>query len=63
MDFFIAYCLQIVQKIVLYVLSWLSNRWIEKSRGKSGLPRVECQVTPGKREFTESATENKPPIW
>ena len=30
-------------------------------RGKSGLHRVECQVTPGKCELTESATENKPP--
>jgi hypothetical protein len=25
-------------------------------------PRVKCQVTPGKCELTESATENKPPI-
>ena len=29
--------------------------------GKSGLQRVECQVTPGGREPTESATENIPP--
>ncbi len=31
------------------------------SRGKSGLRRVRCQVTPGGREPTESATENIPP--
>ena len=31
-------------------------------RGKSGLRRVECQVTPGKRELMESATENRPPM-
>ena len=30
--------------------------------GKSGLHRAECQVTPGGREPTESATENKPPM-
>jgi len=30
--------------------------------GKSGLHRAECQVTPGRRESTESATENIPPI-
>ena len=29
--------------------------------GKSGLRRARCQVTPGGREPTESATENKPP--
>ena len=29
--------------------------------GKSGLHRTECQVTPGGREPTESAAENKPP--
>ena len=29
--------------------------------GKSGLHRVECQVTPGGREPTESATESRPP--
>ncbi len=29
--------------------------------GKSGLHRVECQVTPGRCEPTESATENIPP--
>ena len=30
-------------------------------RGKSGLHRAGRQVTPGRRELTESATENKPP--
>ena len=30
-------------------------------RGKSGLHRVECQVTPGGREPTESAAESEPP--
>lgn len=29
--------------------------------GKSGLRRVKCQVTPGGREPTESATEKIPP--
>ena len=29
--------------------------------GKSGLRRIRCQVTPGGREPTESATESKPP--
>ena len=32
-------------------------------RGKSGLHRAGRQVTPGKRELTESATENIPPIF
>tara|TARA_B100001989_G_scaffold193189_1_gene141978 strand:- start:20 stop:145 length:126 start_codon:yes stop_codon:yes gene_type:complete len=32
-------------------------------RGKSGLQRAGCQVTPGKCELTESATENIPPIF
>ena len=31
-------------------------------RGKSGLHRAGRQVTPGKRELTESATENIPPL-
>ena len=31
--------------------------------GKSGLQRVECQVTPGGREPTESAAENIPPEY
>ena len=30
--------------------------------GKSGLHRAGCQVTPGRREPTESATENIPPV-
>ena len=30
-------------------------------RGKSGLHRAECQVTPGGREPTASAAERKPP--
>ena len=29
--------------------------------GKSGLHRAGCQVTPGERELTASATENIPP--
>lgn len=33
----------------------------DQNGGKSGLQRAECQVTPGKRELTESATENIPP--
>ena len=32
-------------------------------RGKSGLHRAGRQVIPGKRELTESATENIPPIF
>src|SRR5205807_2453740 len=31
------------------------------SGGKSGLRRIGCQVTPGGREPTESATESRPP--
>ena len=31
-------------------------------RGKSGLHRVECQVTPGGRKPTESAAESRPPM-
>lgn len=34
---------------------------LQKEGGKSGLHRVKRQVTPGGREPTESATENKPP--
>ena len=33
------------------------------ARGKSGLHRAGRQVTPGKRELTESVTENIPPIF
>ena len=32
-------------------------------RGKSGLQRAGRQVTPGRRELTDSATENIPPIY
>ena len=32
-------------------------------RGKSGLQRAGRQVTPGRRELTESATEKIPPLW
>ena len=45
--------------------SGLDNRYSQRVlvyRGKSGLRRVECQVTPGKRELMESATENRPPM-
>ena len=35
--------------------------FLAKCGGKSGLPWTRCQVTPGRREPTESATENKPP--
>src|SRR5881275_1274764 len=31
-------------------------------RGKSELHRAGCQVTPGRREATERATENRPPL-
>ena len=41
-------------------MSWSNDRCI--CRGKSGLHRARCQVTPGKRKLTESATENIPPI-
>ena len=34
----------------------------EWSGGKSGLHWAGCQVTPGGREPTASATENKPPV-
>src|SRR6267143_2921236 len=32
-------------------------------RGKSELLRADCQVTPGRREATERATENRPPFY
>ena len=51
--------------------SWAGVSWRGESAGqslcpkgrggKSGLRRTGCQVTPGGREPTESATENKPP--
>ena len=34
---------------------------VSEERGKSGLRRAECQVTPGRREPTASAAESKPP--
>jgi len=34
---------------------------LQRDGGKSGLRRIRCQVTPGGREPTESATENRPP--
>lgn len=33
----------------------------EQGGGKSGLHRAGCQITSGRREPTESATENIPP--
>ena len=39
----------------------LDKEFILVQGGKSGLHRTECQVTPGGREPTESATENIPP--
>ncbi|TCK17528.1 hypothetical protein DFR30_0760 [Thiogranum longum] len=33
-----------------------------RQRGKSGLHRAGCQVTPGRRKPTESAAENIPPM-
>ena len=36
------------------------RKLINDHRGKSGLHRAKCQVIPGRREPTESATENKP---
>ena len=38
------------------------SRVIFGCRGKSGLHRARCQVTPGRREPTESATESRPPM-
>ena len=34
---------------------------LRQKGGKSGLHRAGCQVTPGGREPTESATESVPP--
>ena len=42
-------------------LSWLDDRQFI-SRGKSGLHRAGRQVIPGRREPTDSAAENIPPI-
>ncbi len=41
---------------------WVTAVPINREGGKSGLHRAECQVTPGRREPTESAAENKPPL-
>src|SRR6185437_11833115 len=38
------------------------SRRSQERRGKSGLHRARCQVTPGRREPTESATESRPPM-
>src|SRR5690606_27421707 len=38
------------------------SRHAQACRGKSGLHRARCQVTPGRREPTESATESRPPM-
>ena len=38
------------------------SRRTQVHRGKSGLHRAECQVTPGQRELTASATESRPPM-
>lgn len=37
-------------------------RFGESVRGKSGLRRARCRVTPGRREAMESVTENRPPM-
>ncbi len=38
------------------------NRCVSRRGGKSGLHRARCQVMPGGREPTDSATESKPPM-
>ena len=38
------------------------NRCASRRGGKSGLHRARCQVMPGGREPTDSATESKPPM-
>jgi len=40
---------------------WATAPQAVTRRGKSGLHRAECQVTPGRREPTESATEKRQP--
>jgi hypothetical protein len=40
----------------------LSFRGYGQGGGKSGLHRAGCQVTPGRRKLTTSATESKPPM-
>ena len=44
-----------------YKRSWPDNRHRFIGGGKSGLHWAGCQVTPGRREPMESATENIPP--
>ena len=43
----------------------MPDNWIVANslaiRGKSGLQKTQCQLTTGKGDFRESATENKPP--
>ena len=36
--------------------------FFKRNRGKSGLQRAGCQVTPGGCESMESAAENIPPV-
>lgn len=45
--------------LLQYVVS--AKQLLSFLRGKSGLHRARCQVTPGGRKSTESATENRPP--
>ena len=40
-----------------------SRRLLLAGGGKSGLRRARCQIISGRREPTESATENKPPAY
>ena len=40
---------------------WLCNRQYLVIGGKSGLHTAKCQVTPGRRKPTASATEIIPP--
>ena len=35
------------------------NRGVEKRRGKSGLHRAACRVTPGESNLKDSVTEKK----
>ncbi len=46
------------------IFPWKSARqslFVFARGGKSGLQRARCQVTPGRREPTASATESIPP--
>src|SRR5690606_15354541 len=49
------------REIMALAESARQSRHSQECRGKSGLHRARCQVTPGRREPTESATESKPP--